>query len=101
MLYIAMMVECRIQPIFIAIMTFVITFGINPFVYHVDRNAYNFIISIFSALFTYANCLTFNIQLTYIATIRGKMRRLMLENFTLFNKMHEGLIVVSKDDFRI
>ena len=29
------------------------------------------------------------------------MRKLMLENFTLFNKMHEGLIVLSEHDHRI
>ena len=48
-----------------------------------------------SISFTYCICLVGSLQLTYIATIRGKMRKLMLENFALFNKMHEGLIVLS------
>ena len=54
-----------------------------------------------SIFYTYIICLVGSLQLTYIATIRGKMRKLMLENFALFNKMHEGLIVLSQADLRI
>ena len=35
---------------------------------------------------------------TYIAQIRGKMSRLLIENLNLLNKMHEGIIVVSEKD---
>ena len=35
---------------------------------------------------------------TYIAQIRGKMNKLMIENLNLFNKMNEGIIVVSEKD---
>ena len=40
-------------------------------------------------------------QLTYIASIRGKLRKLMHENLSLLNKMHEGLVVLRQDDFSI
>lgn len=36
--------------------------------------------------------------LTYIATIRGKMRKLTLENFTLINQINEGLVVIHKEN---
>ena len=35
---------------------------------------------------------------TYIAQIRGKMSQLLIENLSLLNKMHEGIIVVSEKD---
>ena len=39
-----------------------------------------------------------SLLLTYIAHLRGKMSKLMVENLNLLNKMHEGLIVVSEKD---
>ena len=39
-----------------------------------------------------------SMTITYIAQIRGKMNELMIENLNLFNKMNEGLIVVSEKD---
>ena len=35
---------------------------------------------------------------TYIAVLRGRLTKLMHENLTLFDKMSEGLIVLSKGD---
>ena len=54
-----------------------------------------------SVVGTYTICLVCSLQLTYIVTIRGRMRKLILENFTLFNKMEEGLIVLSEENYRI
>ena len=39
--------------------------------------------------------------LTYIAQIRGKTAYLVIENLNLLDKMHEGLIVVSKSDLSL
>ena len=39
--------------------------------------------------------------LTYIAQIRGRMAYLVVENLNLLDKMHEGLIVVSKADLTL
>lgn len=36
--------------------------------------------------------------LTYLAQMKGKMVALILENFSLFDSMHEGLIVLSSAD---
>lgn len=36
--------------------------------------------------------------ITYIASLKGRIMHLMAENLNLLDKMHEGLIVVSKDD---
>ena len=36
--------------------------------------------------------------MTYIAQIKGQLLQLMTENMNLFDKMHEGLVVVSEDD---
>lgn len=35
---------------------------------------------------------------TYIAQIRGKLDKLIAENFNLFDRMHEGLIIISQID---
>ena len=47
---------------------------------------------------TYIVCLVISMPLTYIATIRGKMRKLTLENFTLINQIDEGLVVIHKEN---
>ena len=38
---------------------------------------------------------------TYIARIRGKLNNLIAENFNLFDKMHEGLIIISQKDYSL
>ena len=39
--------------------------------------------------------------ITYIGQIRGKTVRLMEENISLFDRMHEGLIVISEKDLSL
>ena len=39
--------------------------------------------------------------ITYIGQIRGKTERLMEENISLFDRMHEGLIVISEKDLSL
>ena len=99
--YVMLMVECRIGPIITSICSLISVIFAHPFVYRIDRTPGLVFKAIFALLCTYTICLAGSIQATYIATIRGKMRKLMLENFTLFNKMHEGLIVLSEHDHRI
>ena len=38
---------------------------------------------------------------TYITQIRGKTVKLMDENISLFDRMHEGLIVISEADLSL
>lgn len=42
-----------------------------------------------------------NIFVTYIARIKGKMSLLIIENLKLLDMMHEGLIVVSEKDRKL
>ena len=39
-----------------------------------------------------------SMTITYIAQIRSQINKLVIENSNLFNKMHEGLVVVSEKD---
>ena len=36
--------------------------------------------------------------LTYIVQLKGKINKLMIENFNLFDKMNEGLVIISEED---
>lgn len=76
----------------------VISLGIYPLVYRIEINIGYVFEQLLIAISCFVVCSVQTILLTYIAMIRGKMRKLMLENFTLFNKMNEGLIVLSKGD---
>ena len=92
------MCENRVQPILTTLTTAVVVFGIHPSVYHIDNNFKNLLQGLTAVICTFILCLVVPLQMTYIATIRGKMRKLMIENFTLFNKMHEGLVVIRPND---
>ncbi len=39
--------------------------------------------------------------LTYITQIKSELVELMNENISLFNKMHEGVVVVSEKDQKL
>jgi len=41
---------------------------------------------------------SFGMLITYVVRLRGQMAYLVIENLNLFNKMHEGLIVVDEED---
>ena len=71
--FIIMMVECRYQPISTAIVTGVILFGTQPRLYLNLRGPAWMLVAAFSIMYTYVICLVGSLQLTYIATIRGKM----------------------------
>ena len=42
-----------------------------------------------------------NIFLMYIVQIRSKLSQLIYENLNLLDKMHEGLIVLSRSDIEL
>ena len=77
-----------------SIVTAVIIFGTQTFTYKVELDLVNIVKMASMIIITYLVCIAATMQITYIAAIRGKMRKLTLENFTLFNKMHEGLVVI-------
>lgn len=70
-----------------------------PRVYEDYLNPYSKIVGRMVDIFSvFALNSILSILLTYIAHLRGKMSKLMVENLNLLNKMHEGLIVVSEKD---
>ena len=79
--FILLMCECRVQPIVTALMTFVITFGVHPICYKIERNTVTIFSTLIAVICTYTICLVATMQLTYIAALRGKLCRLMQENF--------------------
>ena len=43
----------------------------------------------------------YGMVLTYIAQIKSELVELMNENISLFDKMHEGVVVVSESDQKL
>ena len=97
-LYYLFCCEARHQIFVAPIFFLAISLGIYPLVYKIELNISYVLEQLVVAISLLVVSSVHVIVLTYIATIRGKMRKLMLENFTLFNKMNEGLIVLSKSD---
>ena len=70
-----------------------------PMIYEADKLTFISVCYIFLAALLIFIALSFMAMVvTYIAQIRHKMNRLMGENLNLFDKMHEGIIVLSKQD---
>ena len=53
---------------------------------------------ILNSLFLFGITTVMSMTITYIAQIRSQINKLVIENSNLFNKMHEGLVVVSEKD---
>ena len=43
-------------------------------------------------------CMILSMLVRYIAQIRGKLNKLIIENTNLLDQMHEGLIVISEKE---
>ena len=54
-----------------------------------------------NGLFCFTICTILSMLITYIAIIRSRMSKLMVENINLLDKMHEGLVVLSESDYSI
>lgn len=52
---------------------------------------------ILNTLFVFAILTVLGMLMTYIAQIRNKLNLLVSENLSLFNKVHEGLVVLTSD----
>ena len=70
----------------------------NPFVFGVEITPAVLVAKIFTCLSCFVSCTLLGMVLTYIAQINGKIFKLLAENLNLLDKMHEGLIVISKKD---
>ena len=52
---------------------------------------------IFNAFFAAAVLIVISMAITYIAQLKGRITKLMLENTNLLNRINEGLIVLPQD----
>ncbi len=57
-----------------------------------------FINKLFNAIYCFCILTACSMVGTYVALLRGRMSRIIEENFGLLNRMYEGLIVLRKDD---
>ena len=90
---------CQTVPNIVAsILTFMfIQFGSNPLVndeYWSESIGLKMTYTI--ALFVVLTLISMVVN--YIAQLKGKMNKLIVENLNLLDKMHEGLIVISESD---
>ena len=53
---------------------------------------------ILNAILICAICMFMTMLLTYIAQKKGQLNAIMIENLNLFDKMNEGLVVISQKD---
>ena len=57
--------------------------------------------SILNAFFLFCIVAVLSMMVTYIVQLKGKLAKIIFENVCLFDKMHEGIIVVSQHDLSL
>jgi len=57
--------------------------------------------SLLNTVFCFCICTTLGAMIVYMAQLRAKLAALIQENVNLFDKMHEGIIVVDKADLSL
>ena len=70
----------------------------GPYLYNIEWTASEIFGIIFNIFFCVAILTVLAMSITYIAMIRGQMSNLIKQSLNMFDKMHEGLLVLSKDD---
>jgi len=72
---------------------------------YIAQNQSYTVISVLSSLmntvFCFCICTTLGAMIVYMAQLRAKLATLMKEKVNLFDKMHEGIIVVDKADLSL
>ena len=76
----------------------IMQFSQFPFLHNEEWSFSMIFGKLFNAFFCFAILTILSMLVTYIAMIRGKMNKLIVENLNLLDKMHEGLIVLSESD---
>ena len=85
--------------ILVATLANLITFiGIFPLVYNEPLTVLGVIFRIVNILYPLGFIITLSMVIAYVVTIRGQLMSLFAENLSLFNKMHEGLVVVDNQN---
>ena len=76
----------------------IMQFSQFPFLYNEEWSFSMIFGKMLNGLFCFAILTILSMIVTYIAMIRGRMSKLIVENLNLLDKMHEGLIVLSESD---
>ena len=72
-----------------------------PYVFNVDITVALVFENLFACIVTLVTTTLLSMILTYIAQIRGRMVKLIAENLNLLDRMNEGLIVISAEDYSL
>ena len=79
-----------------AVTTLVLFLGIYPFVYNESLTVFAVVFRVALTALTHSFMVTMCMLIVYIVRIRTQLVGLFSENLSLFNKMHEGLVVMDK-----
>ena len=63
--------------------------------------AQNIIVAFLNPIFATAAITSMGVMLTYIVQIRARLATLVDENLNLLNRMHEGLVMLSRKDRKL
>ena len=72
------------------------TLIIIPLTSKEDYTRYNVTLALLYAILGFFFLMAFGMSVTLVASLKSRITKLSQENTNLFNKMHEGLIVVTK-----
>ena len=91
---------CDVGPNIIACILTMLVIQLTqfPFLYGEEWTVFLVFEKLFNIFFCFAILTILAMTITYIAMIRGQMSNLILQSLNMFDKMHEGLLVLSKDD---
>ena len=87
----------RVSLIFSVFICLVLFLVVYPLSYNEELQGIGIVWRIYNSLYAGLYIATLNMLIIYVIRIRGQLARLFSENLSLFNKMHEGLIVLSKE----
>ena len=96
-------VACDLSPnvICCTIVCLIMMFGQFPIMYNEIWSISMVVGKILNALFLFIILTILSMLVTYIAQIRSKVNRLIVENLNLLDRMHEGVIVLSEADMKL
>ena len=98
LVYVGYSVDLKINSIFIIVLFFTLRVFNYPFMYNLERTPAYISTCVWECLILFFMCTNFSMNFTYLANLKVKISNLLEENLKLLNSMHEGLIVISKDD---
>lgn len=101
LLHIAYSCEQRSSTIAVTIVFTFINMILHPYIYNYKMSALAIALRIPISFTVFLFCTMFSMAVTFIVKIQGKMSNLIVENLKLLDRMHEGLIVINKNDLSL